>query len=81
MRGAIIRTMFVIRFRLLPDVDTVLPAVVLGNLHTVQPGRLADLRQHLGLDAVRCGSAPPRGLPSFVGMPFRRLFAIIPSVQ
>ncbi len=44
---------FLVRLRLLPNIDPVLAVAVLGYLHMVQARRPADLRQHLGLDLLR----------------------------
>ena len=55
----------VIRFTLLPDVDPVLAVVMIADLDTVQPRRLADLRQDLGFDllgVVRLGLCHHSGL-------------------
>ena len=69
-----------IRLGLLPNVDPVLAVVVPGNLHTVQSGRLADLRQHLGLDlfrVVRLGLFTAAASSLFVGVFL--IFSIISS--
>ena len=42
-----------LRLCLLPNVDPVVAIVMLTNFYSVQPRRLSDLRQYLGLNLFR----------------------------